>query len=145
MGPARSPLLELPSNKGKQRATVTVADDDEDDEEQEDSRHRTTMSDSQQQIDDEHDQEYNRFAPPGADGDYFAEEDEDGRFFGGGLSTTQKQILDIFDEGEEGQPRDDVDPTRMTVQSVRRQLLNLERAINKNSEMRIKWSGQPDK
>lgn len=34
---------------------------------------------------------------PGEDADYFAEEDEDGRFFGGGLTAEQKQILNIFD------------------------------------------------
>jgi beta-catenin-like protein 1 len=30
---------------------------------------------------------------PGGDPDYFAEEDEDGRFYGGGLSSTQKEIM----------------------------------------------------
>lgn len=90
------------------------------------------------------DEEYNRVAPPGGDGDYFAEEDEDGRFFGGGLSSTQKQILDIFDEGDQAGDDDSASQT-ISIQSIRRQLLNLERTINKNAEMRIKWSGQPDK
>lgn len=45
---------------------------------------------------------------PGGDADYFAEEDEEGRFFGGGLSKEQKDILNIFDkDGGEG-VRDDV-------------------------------------
>jgi len=40
---------------------------------------------------------------PGNDADYFAEEDEDGRFFGGGLTSEQKDILNIFDQaGNEG-------------------------------------------
>lgn len=40
---------------------------------------------------------------PGGDADYFAEEDEDGRFFGGGLTSEQKDILNIFDRtGGEG-------------------------------------------
>ena len=34
---------------------------------------------------------------PGGDADYFEEEDEDGRFFGGGLTSEQKEILNIFD------------------------------------------------
>ena len=34
---------------------------------------------------------------PGGDADYFAEEDDDGRFFGGGLTSEQKEILNIFD------------------------------------------------
>lgn len=40
---------------------------------------------------------------PGNDADYFAEEDEEGRFFGGGLTSEQKEILNIFDNaGGEG-------------------------------------------
>jgi beta-catenin-like protein 1 len=41
---------------------------------------------------------------PGGDADYFAEEDEEGRFYGGGLTAQQKEILNIFDQagGEEG-------------------------------------------
>lgn len=34
---------------------------------------------------------------PGGDADYFVEEDDDGRFFGGGLTSEQKEILNIFD------------------------------------------------
>lgn len=34
----------------------------------------------------------------GGDADYFAEEDDEGRFFGGGLSKEQKDILNIFDK-----------------------------------------------
>ncbi len=47
--------------------------------------------------DEDHDQSF----APGGDADYFAEEDEDGRFFGGGLTDEQKQILNIFDEAGE--------------------------------------------
>lgn len=105
-----------------------------------------SYNDGQQDGDDE-DESYNRAVPPGGDGDYFADEDEDGRFFGGGLSSTQKEILDIFDQGDQdASGQDDAAASqKMTIQTVRRQLLNLERTINKNSEMRIKWSGQPDK
>lgn len=42
---------------------------------------------------------------PGGDADYFAEEDEEGRFYGGGLTQEQKQILNIFDSATgEGLP-----------------------------------------
>jgi beta-catenin-like protein 1 len=48
------------------------------------------------------DDNHNDFAP-GGDADYFAEEDEDGRFFGGGLTSEQKDILNIFEKaGAEG-------------------------------------------
>jgi len=40
---------------------------------------------------------------PGGDADYFQEEDDEGRFFGGGLTSEQKDILNIFDRaGGEG-------------------------------------------
>lgn len=40
---------------------------------------------------------------PGEDADYFVEEDNEGRFFGGGLTSEQKDILNIFDKaGGEG-------------------------------------------
>lgn len=40
---------------------------------------------------------------PGGDADYFVEEDDEGRFFGGGLTSEQKEILNIFDSaGGEG-------------------------------------------
>ena len=37
---------------------------------------------------------------PGGDADYFAEEDEEGRFYGGGLTSEQKEILNIFEKAE---------------------------------------------
>ena len=70
------PQLDDPPRNAKSRA-VTVEDDDE----------------AAEQSD---------FAP-GGDADYFAEEDEEGRFFGGGLTKEQKEILNIFDNnGGEG-------------------------------------------
>ena len=62
-------------------------------------------------VEDADDEEMNgvdRNFAPGGDADYFAEEDEEGRFFGGGLSREQKDILNIFDkDGGEG-VREDV-------------------------------------
>lgn len=74
---------ELPS-KGKQRATVEDAVDE--------------------------DAPDNDDFAPGGDADYFAEEDEEGRFYGGGLTSEQKDIMNIFDRaGGEG-IQDDVSP-----------------------------------
>jgi beta-catenin-like protein 1 len=56
-------------------------------------------------VDDEDDEgmEEDEDFAPGNDADYFVEEDEEGRFFGGGLTTEQKEILNIFDSaGGEG-------------------------------------------
>lgn len=43
------------------------------------------------------DEDVNRDFAPGGDADYFAEEDDEGRFFGGGLTSEQKEILNIFE------------------------------------------------
>lgn len=73
---------ETPSSKGKSRA-ATVRDE----------------ADEDQDMDDD-------FAP-GGDADYFVEEDDEGRFFGGGLTSEQKDILNIFDKaGGEGAQED---------------------------------------
>jgi beta-catenin-like protein 1 len=59
---------------------------------------------------------------PGGDADYFAEEDDEGRFFGGGLTSEQKEILNIFDKaGDENAP-DDV-RARLALYSVIKQTL----------------------
>lgn len=77
-------------SKGKSRA-VTVEDADD---EEEDSR---------------------RNFAPGGDADYFAEEDGEGRFFGGGLTSEQKDILNIFDNSTEEGDQDDVSCRDITV------------------------------
>lgn len=52
------------------------------------------------------DMDRNDFAP-GGDADYFVEEDDEGRLFGSGLTSEQKEILNIFDNaGVEGVQED---------------------------------------
>jgi beta-catenin-like protein 1 len=53
---------------------------------------RATVEDGDYEVD-------TSFAP-GGDADYFAEEDGEGRFYGGGLTAEQKQILSIFESAE---------------------------------------------
>jgi hypothetical protein len=65
----------------------------------------TTVHDEDE--DDNAESERVAFAP-GNDADYFAEEDEEGRFFGGGLTAEQKEILNIFDNAGADQVPDDV-------------------------------------
>ncbi|KAF9075754.1 DUF1716-domain-containing protein [Rhodocollybia butyracea] len=107
----------LPANgKGKMRATVEDAIDEEDD-------------------------QSSSFAP-GGDADYFIEEDEDGRFFGGGLTSEQKEILAIFDSAG-----DDAlaESGELTITGIRRTLLKFERAVNKNQDHRSKYPDDPTK
>ena len=37
---------------------------------------------------------------PGGDADYYVEEDDEGRFYGGGLTREQKEILSVFERAE---------------------------------------------
>ncbi|KAG4305157.1 hypothetical protein PORY_001327 [Pneumocystis oryctolagi] len=68
--------------------------------------------------------------------------EEDGRFFGGGLTKTQEDILDFMDENDKN---DHVGPEKMDISSVKKLVLRLERAIAKNQELRIKYSENPEK
>ncbi|KAJ7591031.1 Catenin-beta-like protein [Mycena floridula] len=79
---------------------------------------------------------------PGNDADYFAEEDDEGRFFGGGLTSEQKDILNIFDNAAE----DTLDEyEELSISGIRRLLVRFERAVNKNQEQRSKYSNNPSK
>ncbi|KAH7887699.1 Catenin-beta-like protein [Phlebopus sp. FC_14] len=86
---------------------------------------------------------FNSTFAPGGDADYYVEEDEEGRFFGGGLTSEQKQILSIF-ESAEGEGAQD-EPEEVTIASIRRTLLRFERAVNKNQDQRSKHPDDPAK
>ncbi|GEM09010.1 beta-catenin-like protein 1 [Rhodotorula toruloides] len=123
-GPAPTASADKGKGKGKAKAMgVSIQDgsDDEDD----------AVTGAQE----------GEFAPNG-DADYFAEEDEDGRFFGGGLNTVQKEVLSILEGSRSNAqlPGEDLTP-----QSVRKQLLNLEKAVNKNRDLRTRFPSDPEK
>lgn len=69
------------------------------------------------------------------------EEDEDGRFFGGGLTGEQREIIKILDQDSVEASESDL----LNLTSVRKICLSLERSINKNREMRTKFGNQPEK
>lgn len=72
--------MDVDKGKGKSKATVEDVEDEDD---------------------------IDRDFAPGNDADYFAEEDEEGRFFGGGLTKEQKEILSIFESAtDQGVERD---------------------------------------
>ncbi|KAH9965946.1 DUF1716-domain-containing protein [Russula dissimulans] len=80
---------------------------------------------------------------PGNDADYFAEEDEEGRFFGGGLTSEQKEILNIFDNAGADQVPDDSE--MFSPSGIKKLLLRLERTANKNQSQRSKYPDDPTK
>ncbi|KAJ3510076.1 hypothetical protein NLJ89_g4880 [Agrocybe chaxingu] len=80
---------------------------------------------------------------PGGDADYFVEEDDEGRFFGGGLTSEQKEILNIFDQaGTQGTEGEAVD---LSITRIRKILLSFERAVNRNQDHRSKYPDDPSK
>ncbi|KAI8991535.1 DUF1716-domain-containing protein [Mycotypha africana] len=66
-------------------------------------------------------------------------EDEEGRFFGGGLTEEQSNILDLVDE------YDAEETEALTANNVKKMILKFEKAINKNQEMRVRYADQPEK
>ncbi|EGO01916.1 hypothetical protein SERLA73DRAFT_166428 [Serpula lacrymans var. lacrymans S7.3] len=99
------------------------------------SRRATVQTEDEDEVDTD-------FAP-GGDADYFIEEDDEGRFFGGGLTLEQKDILNIFDNaGDEGAQHD---PDELSITAIRRFLLRFERAANKNQDQRSKYPDDPSK
>jgi beta-catenin-like protein 1 len=117
--------------------------------------HKATVED----IDNE-DEDMDRDFAPGGDADYFVEEDDEGRFFGGGLTSEQKDILNIFDNaGGEGalgdvrvSLRDELfaefsrrQLEELSITGIRRLLLRFERAVDKNQDQRSKYLDDPSK
>ena len=68
-------------------------------------------------------------------------EDEEGRFFGGGLSKEEAEILDYVDARDNG----DAAPEHIDAAWLRKTALSLEKRINKNAELRARFEGEPAK
>ncbi|CEH12362.1 Uncharacterized conserved protein [Ceraceosorus bombacis] len=80
---------------------------------------------------------------PGNDADYFVDEDDEGgRFFGGGLTDQQKRIIEIMNSGDGDD--EEVKPEQI-LRDLKRSLLKCERAVNRNAELRVKYSDDPEK
>ncbi|TIA84981.1 hypothetical protein E3P99_04097 [Wallemia hederae] len=73
-----------------------------------------------------------------ANNDEFEEDDEDGRFFGSGLTDEQSTILDVFDKADKGG-----EELTLTPASIKKQLQQLERVIAKNTQLRGKFPDDP--
>ncbi|KAG6890575.1 hypothetical protein C0992_000583 [Termitomyces sp. T32_za158] len=94
-------------------------------------------------VEDEGDEEVDNNFAPGGDADFFAEEDEDGRFFGGGLTSEQKEILNIFESASGEAVMDD--SKALSITAIRRMLLRFERTMNRNQDLRSKYPDDPTK
>ncbi|KAI4247351.1 MAG: hypothetical protein LQ352_006173, partial [Teloschistes flavicans] len=69
-------------------------------------------------------------------------DDEEGRFFGGGITNDTADVLDFIDKQDQG---DDAKPERIDAAWLRKLALNFERKISKNSELRAKFEDDPKK
>lgn len=68
------------------------------------------------------------------------EEAEDARFFGGGLSGQQEQIVQILDRDEA-----QLGTSSSQISMLRKNLARFERTINRNQQLRIKFADDPHK
>ncbi|MCJ1339481.1 hypothetical protein MMC09_004771 [Bachmanniomyces sp. S44760] len=68
--------------------------------------------------------------------------DEEGRFFGGGITRDTADVLDFIDERDQD---DSAKPEKIDAAWVRRLALNFEKRISKNAELRAKYDGDPQK
>ncbi|KAI6119300.1 Catenin-beta-like protein [Pisolithus croceorrhizus] len=105
--------------------------------------HSTALPKRRVTVEDETEDDQDSSFAPGGDADYFAEEDEEGRFYGGGLTSQQKEILTIFERAEGEGVQDE--PEEIALPSIRRTLARFERAVNKNQDQRSKYPDDPAK
>ncbi|XMA07689.1 hypothetical protein WAI453_000480 [Rhynchosporium graminicola] len=91
----------------------------------------------------DNDMEAGPSAPPDDEEDYSPDipDDEEGRFFGGGVTKEENEILDYMD----GQESADVEPEKINSSWLRKMALNFEKKISKNAELRAKFEGDPRK
>ncbi|TGZ83497.1 DUF1716-domain-containing protein [Ascodesmis nigricans] len=80
-------------------------------------------------------------APSGAAVDEPDEDEDGGRFFGGGVSEKQAEIFDFVDELE----KEVKAPETIDVAWLRKKALGFEKKINKNAELRAKFDDEPQK
>ncbi|PWY78118.1 DUF1716 domain protein [Aspergillus sclerotioniger CBS 115572] len=84
------------------------------------------------------------YAGPELPPDFDAEDipdDEEGRFFGGGMERQTAQAMQYIDQNEEA----DAAPEKFDVAWLRRFALNFEKKISKNAELRGKFENDPQK
>ncbi|KAL2003063.1 hypothetical protein VTN02DRAFT_5141 [Thermoascus thermophilus] len=89
------------------------------------------------------DQEAGPELPPDFDPEEDIPEDDEegGRFFGGGMTRQTRQAMEYIDQADGG----DVAPEKFDAAWVRKMALNFEKRISKNAEMRAKFENEPQK
>ncbi|MCJ1350160.1 MAG: hypothetical protein MMC33_000141 [Icmadophila ericetorum] len=100
-------------------------------------------SNGQTTVEDEPEEDDDGYAGPGLPLDMEDEgaDDEEGRFFGGGITSETADVLDYLEEQDKG---------NMAIEKIdsawlRKLALNFERKISKNTELRAKFEGDPQR
>ncbi|KAI9055525.1 hypothetical protein LZ554_000473 [Drepanopeziza brunnea f. sp. 'monogermtubi'] len=93
--------------------------------------------------DEDDDVEAGPSAPSDDEKDYGPDipDDDEGRFFGGGTTEKENEILDYM----EGQEAAEIAPEKIDSAWLRKLALNFEKRISKNAELRAKFEGDPQK
>ncbi|KFA77946.1 hypothetical protein S40288_08295 [Stachybotrys chartarum IBT 40288] len=68
------------------------------------------------------------------------DDDEEGRFFGGGITKQESEVLDFVEGADLGQISDKID-----IAWLRKTALNFEKRITKNAELRAKYEHDPQR
>ncbi|KAG5938656.1 hypothetical protein E4U60_001249 [Claviceps pazoutovae] len=90
-------------------------------------------------------QDFGPSMPPGSnDHDGIDGDDEEGRFFGGGISKQESQILDFVDEAADQEGAMKI-PDKIDAAWLRKTMLTFEKHITKNAELRAKYENDPQK
>ncbi|TLD14169.1 uncharacterized protein PgNI_02877 [Pyricularia grisea] len=88
---------------------------------------------------DDEDGDYGPSAPPDDD---IPDDDEDGRFFGGGITRQEAEVLDFVESADSAAPPAD---DKFDAAWLRRTALALEKKINRNAELRARHADDPAK
>ncbi|KAI1136263.1 DUF1716-domain-containing protein [Hypoxylon sp. FL0543] len=70
------------------------------------------------------------------------DDDEEGRFYGSGVTAQENDLLDYVDDPD---PSESAAPEKYDSAWLRRTVINFEKRINKNAELRAKFEDQPQK
>ncbi|EPE08117.1 hypothetical protein F503_00900 [Ophiostoma piceae UAMH 11346] len=99
--------------------------------------------------DDDEDGDYGPAPPPDGDdeGPEDLGDDEEGRFFGGGITKAEASILDYVEggAGPDAKKSTDLDASSFDAAWLRKTALNLEKRINRNAELRARYESDPAK
>ncbi len=120
--------VKLTSNgRGTRHARVEEDNDD------------TEAGPSQPPGSDDEDASYGPSAPP-LDED--EGDDDEGRFFGGGITAVEAEVLDFVDEQDDGTAGA---PAKVDSAWLRKTALAFEKRINRNAELRVRYESDPSK